>query len=301
MQIRTQFALLAAAAAVLTLPVAAQSTTNQTAAPATQAAPATNPQAATGQQPLQSQSNEGFWGKMNPMARKKWVNRQLEPVKGRINELDELSAKNAADIKDVDARAQAGIKQASDTANQANQTATEAGSRAAAAQTEAQQASTTATQLNTTVGGLDQYHAVTDAELRFAPGSVTLGPKARQALDTMAEQLQGRKGYMVQVQGYTRTRGQAGVDASQKMADAVVRYLVEKKNVPLYKISRMGYGSARPTGTEVHRGSVVEVTLLENSLAAMNQTAQSGSPIGATQAAPASSPATPVSQSGSTQ
>jgi hypothetical protein len=71
---------------------------------------------ATGQ-PLPTKSNEGFWGKMNPLARKKWVNRQVAPVKDRLNELDQLSAKNANDIKDVDSRAQAGIHQAQSTAD----------------------------------------------------------------------------------------------------------------------------------------------------------------------------------------
>ncbi|MFZ1944126.1 MAG: flagellar motor protein MotB, partial [Acidobacteriaceae bacterium] len=45
----------------------------------------------TGQPPLETQSHEGFWGHMNPMARKKWVNRQLNPVKDRLNELDQVS------------------------------------------------------------------------------------------------------------------------------------------------------------------------------------------------------------------
>ena len=54
---------------------------------------------------------------MNPLARKKWVNRQVAPVKDRLNELDQLTAKNANDIKDVDSRAQAGIHQAQSTAD----------------------------------------------------------------------------------------------------------------------------------------------------------------------------------------
>ena len=31
---------------------------------------------------LQDQSKEGFWGHMNPFARKKWVNRQTAPDQG---------------------------------------------------------------------------------------------------------------------------------------------------------------------------------------------------------------------------
>jgi len=66
---------------------------------------------ATGK-PLEGQSKEGFWGHMNPFARKKWVQREVDPIKDRTNELDQLQAKNANDIKDVDSRAQAGINNA---------------------------------------------------------------------------------------------------------------------------------------------------------------------------------------------
>src|SRR5215470_10349092 len=46
-------------------------------------------------QPLTYQQHEGFWGHLNPFARKKYVQRQLQPVRDRMNELDELTAKNA--------------------------------------------------------------------------------------------------------------------------------------------------------------------------------------------------------------
>ena len=66
---------------------------------------------ATGK-PLEQQSKEGFWGHMNPFARKKWVRAQVDPIKDRANELDQLQAKNANDIRDVDSRATAGIARA---------------------------------------------------------------------------------------------------------------------------------------------------------------------------------------------
>src|SRR5271168_2571619 len=54
--------------------------------PATTSSSTTNPNDtssyATGK-PLQGQSKEGFWGHMNPLARKKWVNRQVDPIKDR--------------------------------------------------------------------------------------------------------------------------------------------------------------------------------------------------------------------------
>ena len=55
---------------------------------------------------------EGFWGRMNPFARKKWVKKQTDPINDRLSELDEVNAKNANDIQDVDSRAQAGIRRA---------------------------------------------------------------------------------------------------------------------------------------------------------------------------------------------
>ncbi|MGC1361343.1 MAG: flagellar motor protein MotB, partial [Silvibacterium sp.] len=152
---------------------------------------------ATGQ-PLPVKSNEGFWGHMNPFARKKWVNRQLDPVKDRLNELDQLQAKNANDIKDVDSRAQAGIHKAQSTADQANQTAVSANNTANQANQTAQQASTQTAQLNTTVTNLDQYKLVNNTEIRFRPGQTTLNSKAQDALSQIASQLQGQKGYIVE-------------------------------------------------------------------------------------------------------
>ncbi len=79
-------------------------------------------------QPLSS-PKEGFWGRINPFARKKWVKKQLDPINDRLSELDEVNAKNARDIQDVDARAQAGISKAQAAADAANQTAMAANSR----------------------------------------------------------------------------------------------------------------------------------------------------------------------------
>src|SRR5277367_5764898 len=59
---------------------AAQTTDSTVATSTTGTAAATNADGtyATGK-PLTDQSKEGFWGHMNPFARKKWVNRQTAP------------------------------------------------------------------------------------------------------------------------------------------------------------------------------------------------------------------------------
>jgi outer membrane protein OmpA-like peptidoglycan-associated protein len=271
----------------MTLPALAQDAQNQTpnAQVQTGAQTGANPNdttSATGQ-PLPVKSNEGFWGHMNPFARKKWVHRQIDPVKDRLNELDELQAKNANDIKDVDTRAQAGIQHAQSTANQANQTASAASQTATQADQTAQQASTETASLDTTVSNIDQYKKVNDTEIRFRPGQTMLNARAKDALSQIATQLQGQKGYIVEVEGYSHIRGQAGIQSSQHMANAVVRYLAEHQ-IPVYRIHQVAMGNAKIDESDtVTSGSVVRVTLMQNSLAALNSPNSGGSPIGATQ------------------
>ncbi len=274
-------------AALMAIPVFAQTSTPP--ATGTTATTPDNSTSATGK-PLSTQSNEGFWGHLNPMARKKWVNRQVNPVKDRLNELDQLTAKNAADIKDFDARAQAGIHQAQTTADAANATATTASSTATQAQQVAMHADQQTTQLTGTVANLDQYQPLTETELHFRPGQTILNAKAKDALDQVATQLQGQKGYIVEVQGYSSSRGHAGLAASQQISEAVVRYLVVDHQIPVYRIHLIALGNAPAApaadsdSTKPMRGSLVHVTLMQNSLATLGSpAAAASSPIGATQ------------------
>src|SRR5580692_12949833 len=128
----------------------AQSTTSQPAAVTTESA--------TGK-PLQPPAREGFWGRINPWARKSYVKRQVEPIRDRNNELDELTASNSKMIKDVDARAQQGIQLASTRASEADQHAIDAGNKAQAAQQTATQANARLATVEQVVGNIDQYKA----------------------------------------------------------------------------------------------------------------------------------------------
>lgn len=246
---------------------------------------------ATGQ-PLSTKSHEGFWGHLNPLARKKWVHRQLDPVKDRLNELDQLSKSNADQIKDVDSRAQAGITKAQTAAQLADQHATEAANNASQAQQTAQQASTQTSQIGNAVSNLDQYQTVNQVEIKFRPGQDTLGTNAKQALDQLAAQLQGQKGYLVEIQGYSSQRGPASIAAAHRLATAVERYLVMQHQVPLYKIRQISLGNApistNGSATRPH-GSIVEVTLMHNSLSTLGASASDHSAIGAAQSGNAQS------------
>jgi len=272
-------------AIVLALPAFAQQTNstsqNQSAssqsaqssqtAPADQTASAQT-MGATGKQPLQPETHEGFWGHLNPFARKKYVQRQTSPIRDRVNELDELTAANSKMIKDVDARAQQGIQLASAKANEADQHAIDAGNKAQMAQQTATQANTRLSTVEQVVGNIDQYKAATQTEIRFRAGQSVLSQNAKSALDDMATPLKNQRGYIIEVQGFSSGRGQAAIATSQKMADSVVRYLVLNHDVPVYRIYVVGMGNAPvPNADETSKtkrtsGGRVEVSLLKNDL-----------------------------------
>jgi hypothetical protein len=124
---------------------------------------------------------EGFWGRVNPFARKKWVKRQTDAINDRLSELDDVNAKNANDIRDVDGRAQAGIHRLSPPPTQPTRPQPLPGSRLNMAGNTANGASNHVNQLNSTVNGLDQYHQVTEAEIAFRSGLPTLSAGSQKA------------------------------------------------------------------------------------------------------------------------
>jgi outer membrane protein OmpA-like peptidoglycan-associated protein len=236
-----------------------------------QSAPSTTAdQSGQALQPLQPPAREGFWGRINPFARKKYVQRQVQPIRDRLNELDELTASNSKMIKDVDTRAQQGIQLASSRANEADQHAIDAGNKAQAAQQTATQANTRLTTVEEVVGNIDQYKATNQTEIRFRPGQSELSTNAKSALDDLATPLKSQRGYIIEVQGFSSGHGTAAIAVSQKMADSVVRYLVLNHEIPVYRIYVVGMGNApvqRASSSEdktAHRtsGGRVEISLL---------------------------------------
>jgi outer membrane protein OmpA-like peptidoglycan-associated protein len=264
-------------AAVLAFPAFAQnsssSTQDQSNPPAaSQTTQSTDNMNGTGKQPLQAPAREGFWGRVNPFARKSYVKRQTDPIRDRVNELDDLTAANGRAIKDTDARAQAGIKLASEKANEADQHAIDAGNKATAAQQSAQQATTRIQTVETVVGNIDQYKASNQTEIRFRPGQTVLSKNAKDALDEMANGVKGQRGYIIEVQGFSSGKGQTAITNSQKMAESVVRYMVLNNEIPVYRIYLVGMGNAPVAGadetgqTKHISGGRVEISLLKNDL-----------------------------------
>jgi outer membrane protein OmpA-like peptidoglycan-associated protein len=276
-----QLAILTLASAIaIPVCVKAQSSAGDStqASPSSAAAQPTSQQqpSPTAEQPL-TPPKEGFWGRVNPFARKKWVKKQIDPINDRLTELDDVNAKNARDIRDVDARAQAGIMKAQQSADAANQLATNANNQAQTASNTAQQASQHVDNINTTVNGLDQYHQITEAELTFRSGSDVLSTDSKATLDQLAASLAGREGYIVEIEAHSPGAGGVGIQNSEHLAEAVKRYLVTEHQIPVYRMHAVALGNEMAMNAdnsdpnqkpERVRKNTVHVRLMENSLAA---------------------------------
>jgi len=265
--------------AVLTLASALSLSVSATSAGAQQTADGTSTPTPSATQPspsaqgnLSTPPKEGFWGRVNPFARKKWVNRQLEPIKGQLNELDEVNAKNANDIRDVDSRARAGIQKAQGTADSANRQATAAGEQAQRANTTALAASTKVEHLNGTIGGLDQYAEMSTVSIAFRRGTATLTPEAKRQLDDLAAKLNGQQGYLLEVEAHAPEAGAAGIQSSERLAEAVKRYLVVQHEIPIYRMHAVALGNSPAVAANATpaKSNYVELRWMENSLAAQD-------------------------------
>ena len=231
-------------------------------------------------------------------ATKKYVRNETTPIINNVNELDDQTAKNTRDIRDVDTRAQQGIAQVNSKATAADQKALAAGQAADQANQNATQASMHATSLAGTVENLDNYKPVSDTTVLFAFNKAELTRKDKQALDEFAAQFQNQKHYIIQVEGYTDSTGSADYNyqLSQRRADAVIQYMAQKHGVPAYKIFLIGLGKDNPvaqntTASGRAKNRRVDVRLMTNSLGESAQTTAPGqSPQSSTQQANRQSP-----------
>ncbi len=182
---------------------------------------------------------------------KNYVKQQTTPLINKTNELDDMTAKNSKDIKDVDARAQAGIQAVNAKTADVEQKAQAAGQSASSAQQMADAANNRVGVLTNTVANLDNYRPVAETSVKFGFNKDTLSSKAKEALDQLAGTISSTKGYIIALEGSTDSVGSAeyNYDLSQRRANAVIQYLASKYNVPAHKIYVIGMGKDKPVET----------------------------------------------------
>jgi OOP family OmpA-OmpF porin len=204
-------------------------------------------------------------------ASKNYVRQQTTPLINKTNELDDLTAKNSKEIKDVDQRAQSGIQQVQAKATEVDQKAQAAGQQAQQAQTMADSATQRVDVLQNRVANLDNYRVVTETSVHFGFDKDNLTKKAKEALDQLATDVPNTKGYIITVEGGTDSVGDQTYNyaLSQRRADAVIQYLAATHSVPAYKIYLIGLGEDKPADSNKTRSGRamnrrVDVRLMTN-------------------------------------
>jgi OmpA-OmpF porin, OOP family len=181
-------------------------------------------------------------------ASKNYVRQETTPLINKTNELDDMTAKNTREIKDVDSRAQAGIQQVQAKAAEVDQKAQTAGQQASQAQSLADNAVRRVDSLQNAVANLDNYRVVNETAVHFGFNKDNLNKDAKDALDQLATAVPNTKGYIITVEGGTDSVGPAdyNYDLSQRRADAVIQYLASAHNIPAHKIYLIGLGKDKP-------------------------------------------------------
>ena len=181
-------------------------------------------------------------------ATKNYVRKEVGPVIDKTNELDELTARNSKDIRDVDGRAQQGIQSVNAKAGEADQKAQAAGRTAEEANQLAGRAAAGVNTLTQTVANLDNYRPVTEVAVHFAFDQAALTRKAKRALDELAKDVPNTRQYLVEIVGGADSTGSSDYNyqLSQRRAAAVIQYLASAHNIPAHKIYVIGLGEDKP-------------------------------------------------------
>jgi OmpA-OmpF porin, OOP family len=203
---------------------------------------------------------------------KNYVKQQTTPLINKTNELDDLTAKNSRDIKDVDARAQAGIAAVNAKTAEVEQKTETASQNATSAQQVADAANGRVTVLTNTVANLDNYKPVAETSVKFGFNKDILTTESKAALDQMAGNIASTKGYIITLEGGTDSVGSSeyNYDLSQRRANSVIQYLASKYNVPAHKMYVIGLGKDKPVDSnKTKEGRAdnrrVDVRLMTNS------------------------------------
>ncbi len=206
-------------------------------------------------------------------ATKKFVRQSNDPLQARLGELEKRNSQNTASIESLDEKTQRGIARVDEKAGAADARATEAGQKAGQAGSRADQAGSRAGQaidkadgartlaesglartgrLETVVESLDNFQMTSAKTVYFGFDKSELKDEDRQELDQIAGSLTGAPRYIIEVQGFTDSIGPSDYNyaLSERRANAVVRYLATRHNLPVYRIHTLAMGKDQPVSPE---------------------------------------------------
>ncbi len=177
-------------------------------------------------------------------ATKKYVRHRIDervaPLENRTGELEETSRRNSADIQRLDGE----VNEARARADKAQVTADAATAKAVDASAKADKVNTRVDKL---VENIDAYTLLKTVTVNFMVNRDLLDDTAISELSALVAELRGKKGYVLDIQGYTDSTGadKKNMALSDRRARAVYQYLAEN-GVPLFRMNLLGFGKGQP-------------------------------------------------------
>ena len=177
-------------------------------------------------------------------ATKKYVRHRIDervaPLENRTGELEETSRRNSADIQRLDGE----VNEARARADKAQVTADAATAKAVDASAKADKVNTRVDKL---VENIDAYTLLKTVSVTFMVNRDLLDDAAISELSALVAELRGKKGYVLDIQGYTDATGtdKKNMALSDRRARAVYQYLAEN-GVPLFRMNLLGFGEGQP-------------------------------------------------------
>jgi len=163
---------------------------------------------------------------------------RMDTAENRLTASEQNAQRLSGQLEELSAvanTARGGAKAAQETADQAL-----AAAKAASAEIQS---------TNDRISQIDTYEASKNVAVNFKVNSAALSAEARAALDEIATQAKGEKGYLIQVTGYASADGGSAKNRalSERRAEAVIRYLAENHDIPLHRmINPFGFGELKP-------------------------------------------------------
>jgi peptidoglycan-associated lipoprotein len=166
------------------------------------------------------------------------VNTKVDTLSGSLEETQERTRKNEERIGQVDQKAEAAGKSASD------------------ARTAAEAAASRANEVNSRVDTVEAANrrlvyevTLSEDQGNFKFGKTELPDEAKTRIDEVISQLKADpKGVFIEIEGHTDNVGP--IELNQRLgmerAEAVKRYIYESHQVPLHKINVISYGEEKP-------------------------------------------------------
>jgi outer membrane protein OmpA-like peptidoglycan-associated protein len=181
-------------------------------------------------------------------ATKNYVRNQVTPVIDKVNRLDDETAKNTNEIKNVNTRIAQALETLNTKSEEAASNANGAQQRSTGAQQNADAAMQRATEVSRTVANLENYQVVKQVSVHFGSGGARLDEEAARTLDELGSQCASTKNYILAVEGGADSTGDqdSNYSLSERRAEAVVNYLAARYGVPAFKMHMVGLGADKP-------------------------------------------------------